>query len=224
MVHGTAEHMGQRWSAGSRRRVRERSQSAAAMRWNSPIRNTGKEGGTREGDVGGSIWIPHHGGGRTMAHATMVSVSRCGKRALGPVGKCRYHIPNRLGRPSTSASPESGDSFISSLQRSSIFVATRFLRRRHGAPRRLAGAGAERVTSSRSPSASEPCTRGTCVASVRAARRLRHRTCSPEPRELRPASQHTTQLRAPSSSRVQQVLLAWPPASALPPSVSNNSP
>ena len=143
MVHGTAEHMGQRWSAGSRRRVRERSQSAAAMRWNSPIRNTGKEGGAREGDVGGSIWIPHHGGGRTMAHATMVSVSRCGKRALGPVGKCRYHIPNRLGRPSTSASPESGDSFISSLQRSSIFVATRFLRRRHSAPRRLAGARRE---------------------------------------------------------------------------------
>jgi len=110
MVHGTAEHMGQRWSAGSRRRVRERSQSAAAMRWNSPIRNTGKEGGAREGDLGGSIWIPHHGGGRTMAHATMVSVSRCGKRALGPVGKCRYHIPNRLGRPSTSASPETHSS------------------------------------------------------------------------------------------------------------------
>ena len=223
MVHGTAEHMGQRWSAGSRRRVRERSQSAAAMRWNSPIRNTGKERAGRER----ATWVDpfgYHtsGGGRTMAHATMVSVSRCGKRALGPVGKCRYHIPNRLGRPSTSASPETHSSAACS--------ALLFLRRLLPPPpaRRASatcGGGAERVRPHRAPPRlREPCTRGTCVASVRAARRLRHRTCSPEPRELRPASPHTTQLRAPSSSRVQQVLLAWPPASALPPSVSNNSP
>ena len=188
MVHGTAEHMGQRWSAGSRRRVRERSQSAAAMRWNSPIRNTGKE---RAGRERATWWVDpfgYHTTGRAHHGACddVVSVSRCGKRALGPVGKCRYHIPNRLGRPSTSASPDSSSAACSAL----LFL-WRLLpppparRARLGELlRRLARGRGESQTSSRSPRLREPCTRGTCVASVRAARRLRHRTCSPEPREL----------------------------------------